>query len=315
MSLASAMHRPAAARRWPLGPALVLLAVAAGVVYRGAQRSPSGPDHGAALVQPDSFAAHPAAAAPRRIRLGTFNIHGGIGADGRFDLRRTADNLRGLDFAALNEVRGAWLAAHSNQAESLGRLLGQPWLFAPTERRWFHDDFGNGVVTRLNVVAWQRIPLPQRHAHSHRNLLLLAADHEGRRLHLLVTHLERHPLERPEQLRAAAELFLSLAEPAVLMGDLNTPADDPQLQRLLATPGVIDAVGQVLGKSAPPRIDWILLRGVRCLDGGLIRDGASDHPLAWAEIELPAAPQAAMSAWTPGGEPRQPGLPEGVESR
>ena len=57
-----------------------------------------------------------------------------------------------------------------------------------------------------------------------------------------------------------------------------------EIRRLLAVPGVIDAVGQKLGSSAPPRIDFIFVRGLRVLDAGLRDRGASDHPLAWAEL-------------------------------
>jgi hypothetical protein len=47
---------------------------------------------------------------------------------------------------------------------------------------------------------------------------------------------------------------------------------------------VIDAIGQKFGSCAPPRIDFVFVRGLRVLDAGLRDDGASDHPLAWAEV-------------------------------
>ena len=254
--------------------------------YFGSQRVPAGGDFGTAFQRSDSTRVSDPSAAKRRFRLGTFNIHGGVGADDRFDLQRTAANLHTLDFAGLNEVHGASLLDPDDQAELLGRAIDRSWLFAPTEQRWFHYGFGNGAVSSLPVTSWQRIPLPRRHARSFRNLLLVTLDCQGTRVNVVVTHLDREPRERPEQLRAVSELFLSLAEPAVLMGDMNTPADDPDLKRLLAVPGVVDAVGQALGDKTPPHIDWILLRGLKCLDSGLTRDGASDHPLAWAEVEL-----------------------------
>ena len=67
-----------------------------------------------------------------------------------------------------------------------------------------------------------------------------------------------------------------MAQPAVLLGDLNSDADDPQIRRLLALPGVVDPVGQVLGREAPRRIDWIFLRG----SGGSMRACAiRAHPI------------------------------------
>ena len=57
------------------------------------------------------------------------------------------------------------------------------------------------------------------------------------------------------------------------------------MRRLLAAPGVRDPLGEKLGAAAPPRIDWILARGMRPVDAGLREQGASDHPLVWAELE------------------------------
>ena len=102
---------------------------------------------------------------------------------------------------------------------------------------------------------------------------------------MLLTHIARSDDHtRQQQLREVIDLYLALPEPAILLGDLNSEAADPEIRRLLAAPGVIDAVGQKLGSGAPPRIDWIFVRGLRVLDAGLRDDGASDHPLAWAEV-------------------------------
>ncbi len=108
----------------------------------------------------------------------------------------------------------------------------------------------------------------------------------GRMVHVLITHLDREK-DGPVQRRAIRELFLSLSEPAVLMGDLNASGDDEQIARLRTAPGVEDALGRVLGATAGAHIDWIFLRGLRCRDAGLVDAGASDHPAAWAEVEMP----------------------------
>ena len=78
------------------------------------------------------------------IRLGTFNIHGGTGIDGRRDLDRVAECLRDLDFVALNEVHGWSALSGSDQAEELGRRLGMQWLFASANQQWYYREFGNG---------------------------------------------------------------------------------------------------------------------------------------------------------------------------
>lgn len=73
-----------------------------------------------------------------------------------------------------------------------------------------------------------------------------------------------------------------------LASRLNSDAADPQIRQLLHTLGVSDALGEKLGNKAPSeRIDWIIVRGLRCVDAGIRDNGASDHPLVWAELELP----------------------------
>jgi endonuclease/exonuclease/phosphatase family metal-dependent hydrolase len=92
--------------------------------------------------------------------------------------------------------------------------------------------------------------------------------------------------DRAAQLASVIEAFLALPAPAIMMGDLNTLADDPQMARLLARDDVHDAVAEALGRQAPQRIDWILTRGLRGVASGVERNEASDHPLVWAELEL-----------------------------
>jgi len=265
-----------------------MLALLATVGWQGSLRDPLGPAAGTEL-----FGRAPALPALEpsgefRLRLGTFNIHGCRGRDGRYDVERVANCLRELDFVGLNEVHGpnAWHAR--NHAQELGEQLDMAWLFAPTEERWWHDRFGNGLLCRYPVASWQRIPLARVHGKSFRNLLHVRMPVGDRILSLVVTHVDRSDdLERAEQLRIVGDFFLSLAAPAVLMGDMNTEAIEPALARLLATPGVHDPLADVQ-PDPPRRIDWILTRGLTTLDAGLVNDGASDHPHVWAELSLPA---------------------------
>lgn len=277
------------------------------IVYAGYQRQPCGPDAGRRLegeVTAARHLGHPPRLATRNsppatrhsppaiqhapLRIGTLNIHGGKGRDGRRDLTRTAELLAGLDLAALNEVQGAFGWETTGQAEQLGRELGLGWLFAPTEERWWHYRFGNCVLSSLEVASWQTIPLRREASHTYRNAVLLAARHDGATVHIVATHLERgDDREREHQLRTVGDFFLALKEPAILLGDLNTTSANAEMRRLLSQPGVHDPLGETLGVAAPPHIDWILTRGLRTLDAGLIDNGASDHPLLWADLELP----------------------------
>jgi endonuclease/exonuclease/phosphatase family metal-dependent hydrolase len=262
---------------------LAALCIVAALVYASAQRLASGPAAGTTFE--GMVAAAPVA--QRTFLVGLYNIHGGRGIDGQRNLARTADALRGFDLIGLNETLGPKLWAGHDQCQQLGGALGMRWLFAPTESRWWDGSFGNGMLSSLPVTSWHRIPLPRAGSHTYRNALLTTTEVGGRAVHVLLTHLDsRDVVRRQEQLRTLGDLFLSLSAPAIFMGDLNSPPDDPQLKRLLVTPGVADAVGESLADISWPRIDWILTRGLRTIRGGCEDNGASDHPLYWAELEI-----------------------------
>jgi endonuclease/exonuclease/phosphatase (EEP) superfamily protein YafD len=110
---------------------------------------------------------------------------------------------------------------------------------------------------------------------------------EERTVHILVAHVNRrYDEDRQAQLRAVIALFRSLEKPAILLGDLNSTKDDPQISQLLQDSQVADVVGEVLGsKDDPKRIDWIFCRGMKCPNAGILENDASDHPMVWAEVE------------------------------
>jgi endonuclease/exonuclease/phosphatase family metal-dependent hydrolase len=221
--------------------------------------------------------------------LGTYNIHGGKGTDGKRDLARIADMLRGVDFAGLNEVHGPALYEKEDQAAELGRLLKLEHLFAPTEERWWHLKFGNGYVTKLPVEHWQVVPLARTHGKSYRNYVHVKAHApNGEALNIVVAHIDRSDnRERREQLRVVANQFLALEPPAVLMGDLNSDASENEIVRLRGVPGVVDAIAQKYFLKAPRHIDWIFVRGCEVIDAGITATGPSDHPHVWADVRLP----------------------------
>ena len=259
----------------------LLIPVVCGVCWHASRRVSTGPDAGVSVdgnaVREDDEAS--------TILIGTFNIHGCKGIDGRRDPDRVARDLTRLDFVGLNEVRGS---GTGNQTEVLGRRLAMAWLFAPAESQWYgYKLFGNAILTRLPVTRWQRIPLPRKHDYSFRNVLLADVRHQGRTIRVLVAHVnQRDPRERRMQLDCVLGMFLALDEPAVLVGDLNTRRDDPAMKTALATPGVVNPVGQMLSPEESEMIDWILVRGLRGIDAGIRDSGASDHPLIWAELEV-----------------------------
>jgi len=283
-------------RRTALTLALLIVLLAGAGVWRLSMRTHAGAASGTSLNGPGPQKTE----SPTTIRVGTFNIHGGEGTDGKRDLGRIAELLRDLEVVGLNEVHGGG----DNQAEQLGDLLNMPRLFAPTEMRYGGEYFGNGILCTRPVRSWMRIPLAGIRTKGHRNILLARVAHGETTINVLITHIDRR-VDRELQLAAAIELFGALDEPAILMGDMNTRANDPQLVALLATEGVHDALAGFAGPWRAERIDWVFTRGLEAVDGAIVDTVASDHPMVWAELALPAAaqdPPAAPVGAATGGE-------------
>ena len=277
--------RPGGRGGFRRGRAVVLSAILAGaavLLYVGQLRYPADPASGRG-INDLTLAQQPGDSTSRAFHVATFNIHSGVGRDGQRDLTRTAGNLADADFIGLNEVQGSLPWRSGNQARTLGESLRRGWLFAPTERRWWCEHFGNGILSRVPVGAWERVPLAGTQSKGHRNMLVAEATVEGRPVRIIVTHIARG-VNRNAQLTQVLRAFLDLPPPCVLMGDFNTRADEEPLKNLLHQPSVIDAVGQ--SKAGAGRIDWILVRGLTVLNAGLRDNGASDHPCAWAELQL-----------------------------
>ena len=226
------------------------------------------------------------------LRVGTFNIHSGRGRDRQFNLARTAAVFpTPLDVIGLNEVRGAWdQSPGSDQAAQLGKLLEMRSIFLPTERRWWHDHFGNGLLTRLPLTQVQRIPLVCTRGKAYRCATLAQFELQSKTVQLLSVHVDSQS-DREHQLRAIISLFLGLQAPAVLIGDLNSTPDDSQMIELLGRPDVFNPLKDALpDKRGRQQIDWILARGFQSGSGRLIENDASDHPAAVAELELSKPP-------------------------
>jgi endonuclease/exonuclease/phosphatase family metal-dependent hydrolase len=260
-------------RRWIWVAAAV---IATAVIVHGADRQPSAARRGTKLANSPQRTATTSS-----LRIASFNIHHGVGRDGRYDLERVARTLHGFDIIALNEVAQGFVG---NQAEKLATQLELGWLYAPSERRWWHDHWGNAVLSRFDVRRWRSTPLPGTRSKGYRCYVEVEIPWQDRTLTLLAVHIDRRH-DREAQLKEVIERFLALPEPAVLLGDMNT-RDDPHLQQLLAVESVLDPLAQK--SDHHPRNDWILVRGAHPVGGGIRDIGASDHSCIWAEIELPS---------------------------
>jgi endonuclease/exonuclease/phosphatase family metal-dependent hydrolase len=274
----AAAPAPRRRRGWRGFLALVILgAIALALV--GNMRSSTGPASGQG-----TFGSLPSLPAGKIVfRIGTFNMHSGIGEDDVYNLNRTIEAVRDTDFCALNEVRGRFSGVPRNQAEELAQATHRAWLYLPSERRFWHEDFGNGLITRLPIREWVRTPLPIKPSHGGlRNATIARVELGNREVQILLTHIDRSR-DQANQIQMVSRLFDALAEPSMLVGDLNADSENPEVKNLLHRAGIHDCITEGTGR-AGGRIDWILARGVKTVAGGQIQNGASDHPLYWVDV-------------------------------
>jgi endonuclease/exonuclease/phosphatase family metal-dependent hydrolase len=209
------------------------------------------------------------------VRVTSFNIHHGVGADGRLDLERTAATLAatGSELIGLQEV-DRHFGARSNfvdQAAWLGERLGLGVVFGATVDRpppspgAPRRQYGNALLSGHPVLAWRNVPLPRPGRGEQRCLLDALVDVDGTPVRALATHLQNDsPVDRTAQAEAIVANLAGMARPVVLAGDLNARPGSPEIRRLTAV--LVDAWatagtgrGHTFDARTPhARIDYVL---------------------------------------------------------
>jgi len=206
---------------------------------------------GTALTAP-AVAGEDPAALNVPVRVATYNIHAGAGADGRYDLARTASAVRDLDadIVGLQEVDVHWGARSqwADTAQELADRLGMRVSFAPIYSldppsegqprreygvavlsRWPIVSTENHPLTRLSTVVPNSTPAPMP------GFLEVVIEKQGARLHVYTTHLDYRadPSVRRTQVEETLDILADDAgESRVLVGDLNAPPAAPELAPL-----------------------------------------------------------------------------------
>ena len=154
------------------------------------------------------------------LRLVSYNIHGGVGRDRRFNERRILEVLRETeaDAIALQEVENT---KHGlDVLKWLGSELGFHHVAGATLVRT-DAHYGNGLLARCPIQETSLLDLSWR-GREPRGAISAQIDCDGQRLHIVATHLGLRPAERREQVTRLINLFRqNPSERAVLLGDLN----------------------------------------------------------------------------------------------
>lgn len=183
------------------------------------------------------------------LRVMTYNIQAGAGADGNFDLERTAAaiNARSPDVVGLQEVDRHWSARSRfvDEPAELARRTGMHAFFAPiyslpppragAPRR----EFGVALLTRGPIVSAHNRMITRRSSQTPDAkpkpgpgfAQVLTLQH-GRPMRVYVTHLDFRADPSVRAAQVADMRAVMRHAPGVLMGDFNTDPDAPELAPL-----------------------------------------------------------------------------------
>lgn len=167
------------------------------------------------------------------LTLVSYNVHSGVGTDGRFDLRRVGEVLQeiGPDIAALQEVgdyRGK--TTEAQHPELLAEMLGLHLAYGPNVVRDGRR-YGNAILSRLPIARSHNYDLSVKGREPRGALRCDLQLPTGKRLHVFCLHLGLKPGERREQeaLLLTADIIRDAVrpDPLVVCGDFNTWGNGP----------------------------------------------------------------------------------------
>lgn len=224
------------------------------------------------------------------LRVLSYNIHHGEGADKKIDLARIAGIIAAADpdLVALQEVDETTSRSVVSQADALGERLGMHAAFGPAISI-LGGRYGIAVLSRRPIEQSITIPLPNADKLEPRVALaaLVRLDH-GRPIVFANTHLEHFSaplrLAQAQTINHAVPAWAAslghAQAPMILAGDLNALPDSDVLGEL--TRSWINAGA---GRTAPTfldppaQIDYVLLRQAarwRIVDHQVLRQVQSE---------------------------------------
>jgi endonuclease/exonuclease/phosphatase family metal-dependent hydrolase len=245
------------------------------------------------------------------ITLVSYNIHSGIGTDGRFDLGRVGEVLREVnaDVVALQEV-GDFRAVtpREDQPEHLADMLGLHMAFGPNVVRNGRR-YGNAILSRLPILKSKNYDLSVGRREPRGALRCDLDLGDGKQLHVFSLHLGLRLGERrrQESLLLSADILREAArkDPLVVCGDFNYLGNGPVPS--LVRQAIHDAALE-LGAAArtyPTRMPMLRLDRIY-VDAGVrplsihphrteLSKVASDHLPLVLRLEAPIAVETPLS--------------------
>lgn len=236
----------------------------------------------AAFAAPARMAAEPAPAPALRVM--TWNIHHGIGVDGKYDLARIAEVIRARkpDLVMLQEVDKECVRSLSqDQPAELAKLTGLQAVFAKSSAQ-DGGETGLAILTRFTPGEVKVTTLPR--GDEPRILLTTRVETPDGQVILACTLLDASDASRRlAQAQIVSSALLGASQPVVLAGDFNDVPGTPVLTVFAQAPWSPVPKQQPANtcpaNSPTKEIDHIILRGLRARETAVViaDSSASDH--------------------------------------
>jgi endonuclease/exonuclease/phosphatase family metal-dependent hydrolase len=234
---------------------------------------------------------------PRQVRVLSYNIHHAEGVDGKIDLERIANVVKGAtpDVAAIQEVdQGTARTQRVDMPAELHRLTGLQAVFA-RNFEFEGGGYGTAVLTRLPIKGNELHRLPSHYPGEQRGVAAVELGAGDDTFVFLSTHLDYRPddgerLDSVKKIGAIIEPFGD--KPMILAGDLNANPDSRVLEAF-ERDGWQRANAEIVAtfpSEAPAKqIDYILVRPAnkwRTVEVRVLEEPiASDHRPVLAVLE------------------------------
>lgn len=244
-----------------------------------------------------------AAESPTTLRVLCYNIHYGMGTDGKYNVERLANVISKVkpDLVALQEVDvGVKRSGRVHEAQRLSELTGLDVRFGPTQH-YEGGLFGNAVLTNLPIKDVEIQPLPYTEStpklvtYPRAAIAVTVTAPNGKPLQFISTHFQHNVhADRVAEANRINELFTQDNNlPTILAGDINARPPDEPVQILLKqwTNAIDEAISPTVPAVKPQsRIDYIFYRpanAFRLISSEVIDEPlASDHRPVFAVLEL-----------------------------
>lgn len=229
----------------------------------------------------------------------TFNIQHCLDYKNRkidFDLFAKKITEFGADFCGLNEVRGkGFLPGYTNQTKKLSKKTGLHGYFGEAIRVKGLAPYGNAVLSKRAFKSVETVKIPdpeiknEKEHYETRCIIKAVVEEKGNDILFLVTHMGLAKDERKNAVKTICEIADSTDLPIVLMGDFNACPDEdillPLFERFSDTLKGENA--KTFPSDAPEKqIDYILYRGLKCVNTKVINEVVSDHLPIITEVIL-----------------------------